>query len=235
MNRLQLLLLPGLLCDTIVWRGQCRDLAAQADVHVADYRDCDSIEAMAERVLAAAPPIFAVAGHSMGGRVALELQRVAGHRIRAIALMDTATGPRAEGEEAKRMRLVDLALESGMAAVAREWLPPMLHPSRHADESFMAELRAMVQRFTPAQFAGQIRALLNRPDATPVLATISCPALVLCGRQDAWRSPEQHQEMARKIRGATFVMVEDCGHMAPVERPDQVTAAMRHLLDIAAG
>ncbi|OGT80456.1 MAG: hypothetical protein A3H91_14140 [Gammaproteobacteria bacterium RIFCSPLOWO2_02_FULL_61_13] len=67
------------------------------------------------------------------------------------------------------------------------------------------------------------------------MATISCPALVLCGRQDAWRSPEQHQEMARKIRGATFVMVEDCGHMAPVERPDQVTAAMRHLLDIAAG
>ncbi len=230
MSRLRLLLLPGLLCDEFVWRSQCRDLAAQADVHVADYRNCDSIAAMAQRVLGDAPPVFAVAGHSMGGRVAMELQRVAGHRVSAIALLDTATAPRAEGEEAKRLRLVDLAFASGMAAVAQEWLPPMVHSSRHAEEPFMSDLRAMVQRFTPSQFAGQIRALLNRPDATPVLATISCPALVLCGRQDAWRSPEQHREMAQKISGATFVMVDDCGHMAPVERPAQVTAALRELL-----
>jgi pimeloyl-ACP methyl ester carboxylesterase len=232
-NRLQLLLLPGLLSDAFVWRAQCSDLAALADVQIADYRDCDSIEAMAQRVLATAPPEFAVAGHSMGGRVALEIQRVAGHRIRALALMDTATAPRADGEEVKRMRFVNLGFESGMAAVAREWLPPMVHPSRHADARFMAELGDMVQRFTPAQFAGQIRALLGRPDATPVLATISCPALVLCGRQDAWRSPEQHRAMAQGIAGANFVMVEECGHMAPVERPGPVTAALRALLDRA--
>ena len=231
MNRLQLLLLPGLLSDEFIWRAQCRDLTSQADVHVADYHDCDSIEAMAQRVLATAPADFVVAGHSMGGRVALEIQRLAGHRVRAIALMDTATGTRAEGEEVKRLRLVDLALTSGMAAVAREWLPPMVHPSRHTDEEFMTELGAMVQRFTPARFAGQIRALLNRPDATPVLATITCPALVLCGRQDAWRSPEQHRELAQKIPGATFVMVENCGHMAPVERPAEVTGALRDLLN----
>ena len=224
------MLLPGLLCDAFVWRAQCRDLAAQADVHVADYADCDSIEAMAQRVLDSAPPVFAVAGHSMGGRVALELQRQAGHRICAIALMDTATGPRAEGEEGKRLKLVELALGPGMAAVARAWLPPMVHPSRHADKHFMAELTAMVQGFTPAQFAGQIRALLQRPDATSMLAAISCPALVLCGRQDAWRSPEQHRKLAQKIPGAKFVMVEDCGHMAPVERPGKVTAALRVLL-----
>ncbi len=233
MKQLQLLLLPGLLCDEFIWRTQCRELAAQADVRVADYRDCDSIEAMAERVLNEAPPVFAVAGHSMGGRVAMELQRLAGDRIRAIALLDTATAPRGEGEEARRLRLVDLARESGMASVAQEWLPPMLHPSRLADEPFMAKLRAMVQRFTPTQFAGQIRALLNRPDASPVLETISCPALVLCGRQDAWRSPELHREMAQKISGSTFVIVEDCGHMAPAERPDQVTAALRELLNRA--
>jgi len=232
-NRLQLLLLPGLLCDAFVWRSQCRDLAAQADVCVADYRDCDSIESMAERVLATAPADFALAGHSMGGRVALEIQRRAGARIRALALMDTATAPRAEGEEIKRLRLVDLALASGMAAVAREWLPPMVHPSRHADRKFMAELEAMVQRFTPAQFAGQIRALLGRPDATPVVATISCPTMVLCGRQDTWRSPEQHRELAPNIRGATVVVVDDCGHMAPVERPGPVTTALRELLNRA--
>jgi len=218
-----------LLSDAFVWHAQCRELAAQAEIQVADYRDCDSIESMAQRVLVTAPPEFALVGHSMGGRVALEIQRVAGHRVRAIALMDTATAPRAEGEEVKRMRLVNLGFESGMAAVAQEWLPPMVHPSRHADERFMADLGDMVQRFTPVQFAAQIRALLGRPDATPVLESISCPALVLCGRQDAWRSPEQHRDMAHKISGAEFVMVEECGHMAPVERPGPVTAALRGL------
>lgn len=224
-----LYLLPGLLCDATVWRHQVEDLADIAEPRVPDYRDCDSITAMAERVLADAPASFAVAGHSMGGRVALELFRLAGERISRLALLDTATGPAAEHEEEKRMAWVSLAKAEGMAALADTWLPPMVHPERH-DDALMGELTAMIEGFTPEQFHGQIRALLGRPDATPLLGRIRCPALVVCGRQDSWRSPESHAEMAAAIADCVFEVIEDCGHMAPIERPSEVTASLRRWL-----
>lgn len=222
-----LYLLPGLLCDKTVWRHQMDHLSDLAHVSVPDYRDCDSITAMAESVLADTPASFAVAGHSMGGRVALELFRLAGERITRIALLDSATGPAAADEEEKRMGWVELAREEGMAALADTWLPPMVHPDRLEDRVLMETLKTMIEHFTPDQFHGEIRALLARPDATPLLARIRCPALVLCGRQDSWRSPESHAEMAAAIPGAQFEIVEDCGHMAPIEKPAEVTAALR--------
>ncbi len=225
-----LYLLPGLLCDDAVWRHQIEHLSDLVHIIVPDYRNCDSITAMAETVLVDAPGSFAVAGHSMGGRVALELFRLAGERISRIALLDSATGPAASGEEEKRMGWVELARNEGMAALADTWLPPMVHPERRADRVFMGSLTAMIERLTPEQFHGEIRALLARPDATPLLGSIHCPALVLCGRQDSWCSPESHAEMAAAIDGAEFEIVEDCGHMAPVERPEEVTAALRRWL-----
>ena len=225
-----LYLLPGLLCDDTVWCHQLEHLADIARPVVPEYRDCDSINAMAECVLQNAPERFAVAGHSMGGRVALEMFRLAGERVDRIALLDTATGPAAGSETEKRMAWVRLAREQGMGALAGTWLPPMVHPDRHADVDFMQNLKAMIERFTPDQFHSEIRALLERPDATPLLGEIHCPALVLCGRQDRWRSPESHAEMAAAIAGAGFEVIDDCGHMAPVERPREVTACLRQWL-----
>ena len=220
-------LLPGLLCDRTIWRDQVVGLAEQFDVRVPDYRDCDSIGAMAQVVLEAAPPQFALAGHSMGGRVALEIVRQKSQRITRLALLDTAAGPAAAAEYDKRMAWVRLAEEQGMKALAGVWLPPMLHPDRVHDKLLVGELEAMIQDFTPAQFAGQIRALLRRPDAVPVLGRVSCPALVICGRQDAWRTVEQHAELASRIPGAALEVIEDCGHMSTVERPVEVTALLR--------
>lgn len=225
-----LYLLPGLLCDETVWRHQMDHLAGLAHVVVPDYRDCDSIIAMAESVLAGTPDSFAVAGHSMGGRVALELFRLAGEQISRLALLDTATGPAAAQEREKRMGWVNLAREEGMAALADTWLPRMVHPDRHNDEALMGELKAMVEGFEREAFDSEIQALLERPDATPLLAGIDCPVLVLCGRQDSWRSPESHAEMAAAIPGAVLEIIEECGHMAPIEQPEAVTACLRRWL-----
>ncbi len=231
-SRPVLYLLPGLLCDATVRVAQVAGLSDIAEIRTPDFLGHDSITGMAAWVLQGAPPRFAVAGHSMGARVALEINRLAPERVTHLALLDTGTHPRAPGEAEKRQSLVDLALSQGMTALADRWLPPMVHPDRLTDAAFMAGLRAMVERATPEIYAGQIKALLERPDAEPGLASITCPVLIGVGRQDAWSPPSQHEAMARLVRHATYVVFEGSGHMAPLEAADSVTAALRSWLRV---
>jgi pimeloyl-ACP methyl ester carboxylesterase len=222
-----LLLLPGLLCDKTIWREEADSLRELADIAIPDFRYVRSIEAMARVALDMAPERFSLAGHSLGGRVALEIFRMAPHRVDRLAVMDTGVHPRSAGEEAKRQELIDLARSSGMRALAARWLPPMLHPDHMA---MLEPLTEMVERSTPATFENQQRALLDRPDARPVLSKIQCPALVLCGRQDAWSPVAQHEQIAADIPHSRLIIVEDSGHMAPFEQPEAVTSALRDWL-----
>jgi len=167
----------------------------------------------------------------MGGRVAFEIVRSAAERVTGLALLDTAYRPRAAGgagerERAERMALVQIAETQGMRAMGREWLPRMVHPDRLADGALINSILEMLEHKTPQIFRAQVTALLNRPDATPILAAIRCPTLVLCGRQDAWSPVAQHEEIAAQILGSELAIVERCGHMAPIERPREVTAAL---------
>ena len=226
-----LVLLPGLLCDQAVWQAQMDALSPHADCHVADYGSLDSLAAMARHALATAPPgPLSVAGHSMGGRVAFEMWRQAPERIERLALLDTSYHPLAEGEageteKAGRMALLATARRDGMRAMAREWAPGMLHPSRHGTPLFEAVLD-MLERKTPDIFAAQINALLKRPDCNDLLATIRCPTLLLCGREDTWSAPARHEHMQRAIADSRLVIVEHCGHMSTMERPEAVNQAL---------
>ena len=226
-----LVLLPGLLCDRASWAHQAAGLSDMTDVMVGDLYGFDSIPEMAASVLAKAPPRFALAGHSMGARVALEMIRQAPERVSHLALLDTGIHPRQPGEAEKRGALVELSRREGMAALAAKWLPPMVHPSG-VDPAVMQEMVAMVCRASPDIFAGQQRALLDRPDAAPGLDAIACPVLVGVGRQDVWSPLAQHETIAARVRGATLVVFEDSGHMAPMEQPEAVTAAMRAWLSL---
>lgn len=224
-------LLPGLLCDGIVWQHQAEALTADGhEVRIPDFRFFDSLNEMAQAVLAEAPPRFAVAGHSMGGRVALEIIRRRPDRVARLALLDTGTHGPQPGEAAKRQALIDLAKAEGMTALAARWLPPMVHPDRLEDPDLMAVLTAMVERMSPDIYEGQVRALLNRPDAGPVLSLIGCPVMLGVGRQDGWSPPAQHQAMADVIRQAKLEIFEESGHMAPMEAPVAVTQALRRWL-----
>lgn len=217
------LLLPGLLCDEFSWRHQAEALRKLTEVIIPEFRGFNSLGAMAEAALTMAPARFSLAGHSMGARVALEVVRRASGRIDRLALLDTGIHPRGPNEEAKRGALIDLARREGMAAMAAQWLPPMLHP---AHSSLLPELTEMVMRSTPESFAAQQRALLDRPNAREVLPMIHCPTLVLCGKEDQWSPVSQHEEIAGAIPGSKLVIVENCGHMSPVEQPAAVTEAL---------
>lgn len=225
-ERPKIILLPGLLCDAWIWSAQSRALEPHADVFVADLSQHDSIEGMARSALALTEGPVTVIGHSMGARVAMETARLAPERIERLGLIDTGIHPRRDGEEVNRQVLVDLAFAEGMGALAERWLPPMVHEARAGDRALMEPLKDMVMRATPEQHRRQIRALLNRPDARTYLAAITCPTLVMVGRQDRWSPPAQHEEMACLIPNAELVVIESSGHMTLVEQPEQVSGAL---------
>ncbi len=226
-----LLLLPGLVCDRAIWAPLLPTLAPHARCSVADYGRIDSLAAMAAHVLATAPPRFAVAGHSMGGRVALEIMRAAPQRVERLALFDTGYQSRmpglpGEAEQAQRHGLLEIARREGMRAMGEKWLTGMLPPARLADTALVDAIADMVARHSSEVFAAQISALLGRPDATDVLRSVACPTLIACGRLDAWSPFARHQDMAELVNGATLVAFEGCGHMAPMEDPATVAGAL---------
>jgi pimeloyl-ACP methyl ester carboxylesterase len=227
LGRPPLVLLSGLLCDETIWTDVAERLAASASVSIHYFVAEDSIEAMAEHVLEAAPEEFSLAGHSMGGRVALEVVRRASHRVRRLALLNTGIHPRRDSEVASRGRLVDLARRQGMSAVAAEWLPPMMGAPASRRALVMPRLVSMVERRTVAGFAAQTQALLNRPDAGAVLPTIRVPTLLASGVADTWSPLAQHQAMQEHLGRSTLVAIADAGHMAPIEQPDAVAIAMQ--------
>src|SRR5450631_456816 len=222
-----LILLCGLLCDETIWADVPSRLASVASARVVSFAGFTSIAGMAAQVLATAPPRFALAGHSMGGRVALEVWRQAPERVTALALLNTGVHPPRESEFDSRGLLVRLARRQGMAALADEWLPPMMGASPDRVAQVMPALKAMVQRATAESFARQINALLHRPDARSVLPSITVPTLLLSGTNDTWSSLSQHADMQRSVPHSKLVEIAGAGHMSPIERPDAVARALK--------
>lgn len=231
MKAAPLLLLPGLLCDDSIWEPQVRALADYDPVAVPGYGDADSLVEMARRALALAPATFSLVGHSMGARVALELLRMAPERVERLALLDTGVHPLRPSEPESRQKLLDLGRAEGMEALVDAWLPPMVHPDRRSDAALMGPLTEMSRKGGIPRFEAQIKALLGRADVLSLLRSIRMPVLVATGRQDEWSPVAQHEEIAALIPGAELVIFEDSGHMAPVEAPDQVNAALRRWLE----
>jgi pimeloyl-ACP methyl ester carboxylesterase len=224
-----LLLLPGLMCDQAVFAPMLDMLAPHAQCVVPAYHDERSLAAMAQRVLAAGPERFALLGHSMGGRVALEAFRAAPARVERIAILDTGYLPRAEGaagmaERAGRLELLEVARTRGMRAMGGQWVQRMVYSDRLNDTPLIDAILDMFERRTTVQFAAQIQALLSRPSAADVLAAIDVPTLVLCGREEQWAPLAQHEDMASRIRGARLAIIDHCGHMSTMERPQAVAA-----------
>lgn len=230
MSKEPLYLLPGLLCDSDSWRDVAELLAPEFDVRTPDFWPQDSLEDMARALLAEAPGRFSVAGHSMGGRIAMVMMRIAPERVARLGLLDTNYPPATPDEAPKRQLLIDAMRARGMSALTELWLPPMVGASGRANPAMMARMGAMIERANPTLFERQVKALLNRPEVFSVFETIRCPTAVICGREDAWSPVEAHVIMSEAIPGAELTIIEDCGHMAPVEQPEAVAAALRRLM-----
>lgn len=226
-SRPKLVCLTGLLCDQRVWQDVASLLEPEVDVEIISFAGFDDLTDMARSVLSQVNGNFALAGHSMGGRVALEICRLAMDRVTHLALMNTGVHPKSDKEIPGRMRLVALAQQQGTSILTTQWLRPMMSPKGLANEALMEALERMVNAYRVEDFEKQIHALIHRPNAESVLPLIKVPTLLLSGTEDTWSPVSQHQLIQNQLAGSELVVVESVGHMAPVEDPLAVADAIR--------
>lgn len=224
-----LVLLPGLLCDERLWRDQVRDLSDIAAPTIPDLTLDDTVSAMAKRVLDAAPERFALAALSMGGYVAFEILRQQPERVTRLALIDTSASPDTPQRTAQRLAGIESLRHGRFFGVTARMLPQLVH-AQHVKGPVGEDVRAMAKRVGGDAFLRQQNAILNRPDSRPTLATIKVPTLVAVGDSDILTPPSDAEEMYRNIAGSNLHVFPACGHLPPMEIPEETSALLRRWL-----
>ncbi len=230
MPKTTLILLPGQLCDAALWESQRRALADIADITIADLTRDDTIGAMAKRVLATAPPRFALCGLSLGGYVAFEIIRRAPVRVTHLGLINTSARADIAAQSDRRERSWRAARIGAFKGVTPRFLPTIIHPDHAADPAIAQIVLEMTERVGRVAFEFQQHAAIGREDSRALLSTIHCPTLVIGGRDDRVTPPALQEEIAAGISGARLDILESCGHLAPIERADAVNRLMRDWL-----
>ena len=222
-----LVLIPGLICDAELWRHQTTHLADIATTSVADTTTGGGMADLAAAILVAAPERFALAGFSTGGYISLEIMRQAPERVDRLALLDTSARPDTAEQLAQRRQYVKQTEAGSYKGVTPRLARTLVHPAQRDNAALIDTITGMAERLGPAVFLSQMAAVMARPDSRGGLAAIDCPTLVVCGREDMLTPPAVAAEMADGIPGGQLVLVEQSGHMTPLEQPQAVTALLR--------
>jgi pimeloyl-ACP methyl ester carboxylesterase len=223
---LPIVLVPGLLTSPRLYAAQLPALWQHGPVTIADNTRDDTIAAIASRILADAPPRFALAGLSMGGYICFEIVRQAPDRVDRLGLLDTSARPDTPELTGRRRAQIALARGGRFAEVADQQFPLLIHPSRQGDPSARELVRLMAEETGPEAFIRQQQAIMGRVDSRPGLGAIDRPTLVLVGDCDQLTPPELSAEIAGGIPGARLVVVAGSGHLTPLDQPEEVTKAL---------
>jgi pimeloyl-ACP methyl ester carboxylesterase len=236
--RPQLLMLPGMLCDHAVWDGLAAELSEVVDCSVVDYGCQDSLTGMARVACEMIKGPVAILGHSMGGRVALQVQRRVPSLVTHMGLFNTsASGHESaqseERERASRRAQLNLARQEGLLGFARSWSNDVFAPQSRQDRGLIASFEAMVARQTMEIFEAHVAAGLGRPDMRSWLSGIACPTLVIGGELEKARPPETHMAIANAIPDATCEIIPGSAHMTIMEQPNVVARFLRTLMSLS--
>ena len=220
----QLVLISGLLSDESLWEHQVQHLCDSASISIFHPNE-DTPEKMIENILKHTPSHFALAGHSMGGWLCLELLKAAPSRISKVCLLNTTD--RADSEEKRKKRQAMIAkCEEGKFDEVVDGLVNFLTEIPKIKQ----DVKMMFMRVGQNAFINQEKSMLIREPSASILPTIHCPVLVIHASKDKNFSAEEHEELVEKIPNAKLAIIEDCGHMSPLETPQAVTALLRFWL-----
>jgi len=225
-------LIPGLLASARMYAAQIPPLWRVGPVTIADHTRADSMSGIAQDILYAAPPRFALVGLSMGGYIAFEMLRQAPQRIAKVALLDTSARADAPEQSAMRRAQMSLAAQGRLAEVLEQQLPRLVGRARREDAALREVFKLMAEEVGAAAFIRQQTAIMERTDSRPTLGDIRCPALVLVGAEDELTPPERAAEIAGGIAGARLVTVPQSGHVSTLEQPEEVTRALLEWLQV---
>jgi pimeloyl-ACP methyl ester carboxylesterase len=229
-NTMPILLVPGLVSSPRIFAPVVPDLWRFGPVTVANHIRDDNMGAIARRILAEAPPRFALAGHSMGGYIAFEIMRQAPDRVAKLALINTQARPDTPEATARRRDQMARAQNGEYRAVLDELFPGFVHPSRRGDAALRQLVHDMGDDVGPEAFIRQQTAVMGRMDSRPALAWIKCPTLVLTGDEDNTIPNALSKEMAENIHGAKLVILHNCGHLPQPEQPRATADALAEWL-----
>ena len=225
-NSMPILLVPGLVSSPRIYAPVVPALWQFGPVTVANHIRDDHMALIARRILAEAPPRFALAGHSMGGYIAFEIMRQAPERVAKLALLNTQARSDTPEATARRRTMMARARGGEYRAMLDELFPGFVHPSRREDATLRQLVYDMGEDVGAEAFVRQQEAIISRPDSRPVLATIKCPTLVLSGDEDNTIPNALSVEMANNIYNAKLVILPDCGHLPQVEQPEATAKAL---------
>lgn len=231
MSKQPLVLLPGTLCDELLWEHQQINLSDEADVRIISLSKGSSISEMAASVLESSPPKFALAGLSLGGIVAMEIMRQSPERVMKLALISTNPYS-AKPEQISLWEEYMLMACNGefMDITERHLLPKLIYANKLLDNELVRKIKIMALNTGKTVFLNQAKAVIGRQDSRLFLGKIKCGTLVMVGREDAICSLEVHKEMASLIPNAYLVVIGHCGHLCTLEQPHEVTEALRYWL-----
>jgi pimeloyl-ACP methyl ester carboxylesterase len=225
-NSMPILLVPGLVSSPRIYAPVLPALWRFGPVTVANHIRDDNMALIARRILAEAPPRFALAGHSMGGYIAFEIMRQAPERVARLALINTQARSDTPEATARRRGMMARATAGEYRAVLDELFPGFVHPSRREDASLRQLVYDMGDDVGVEAFVRQQTAMISRPDSRPMLAGIKCPTLVLSGDEDNTIPNSLSVEMANNIHNAKLVILPDCGHLPQPEQPKATADAL---------
>ncbi|MFI5002763.1 MAG: alpha/beta fold hydrolase [Reyranellales bacterium] len=236
MAKTPLLLVPGLLCSPRLFAPQLAALSDVADIVVPDWRAAplsiwDSWNSAARWVVDRMPSEkFALAGLSLGGMLAVEIMQIAAERVSRLALLDTGMRSQNETERAVRRARIRLANEGRFELVLGLQMSRFIPAYRLPDKKLVDEVMAMCTETGVEIYKRQEEMAAVRVDRRPDLPRIKCPTVVVCGRDDAATPLFLSEEMAAAIKGSELIVIEQCGHLITMEKPEETNAILRKWL-----
>ena len=233
MARIPLLLVPGMICSPRLYGAQMAALSANADIVVPDWRAAplsvwDDWKTAARWVLDQMPAEkFALAGLSLGGMLAVEIMQVAADRVTRLALLDTGMRSQNETERAIRRARIRLASDGHFELVLGLQMARFIPAYRLPDRALVDEVMTMCREIGVEIYQRQEALAAIRADRRPDLPRIKCPTIVVCGRDDAATPLFLSEEMAAAVPGSELIVVERCGHLVTMEKPEETNAILR--------